>query len=322
MGVGFWIGMALLAVLVFGVLPFAGLCGMLYSILLVRTKPDKWGRVCSFPEDEEYLQMFNEGIEWGKRYESFKQPVDIVSDGFHLFGEYFDFGADKAVIIIPGRTESCLYSYYFSEPYREAGYNVLVIDNRCHGLSEGKYCSLGFKEYRDILNWGRLLHDEFHNESVILHGVCIGASTALFALTSPDCPDYMAGMVSEGMYTTFGDSFDNHLREDGHHLFPVSPIVKAYIRIFGGADVAHDGPVRRIGLLHKPVLFIHSKKDVFSLPQKSEVMYNNCVAPKQISWFEKGAHSRVRVNAPEKYDRVIIDFLQNTDIWNQPRTVE
>ncbi|MBQ3266095.1 MAG: alpha/beta hydrolase [Ruminococcus sp.] len=304
----FWIWIIIIAVIVFGILPLPVLGFYLYSVLLVRTSPKKWGRECSIPDDEEYKRMFDIGIEWEKKYSSHKQPVEIVSDGFRLVGEFFDFGSDTSVIIIAGRMESLLYSYYFAEPYRRLGYNILVIDNRAHGLSEGKFLSLGFKEYRDILRWGELLHDSFHQKSIVIHGICIGSSVGLFALCAPECPDYFRAIVAEGMYTCFKDSFVNHLIDGHHSVQPATFFVMLYLRIFAGAD-ASDGPVNRIDQLKKPILFIHSKEDVFSLPSEVQQVYDRCRSEKKLVWFDKGAHSRVRINAPERYDETVIDFL-------------
>ena len=306
----YWILLAVGLFLFLFLLPTLVMSGVLYTVLLVRRTPEKWGRECSIPEDREYFGMFEEGLAWDREYGDRKSAVTVMSDGLRLQGEYFDFGNDRAVIIVPGRMESCLYSYYFAEPYRASGYNVLVIDNRAHGLSEGKICSLGFKEYRDLLAWGRLLHDTLGCQTVLLHGICIGASASLFALTAPECPDYMAGMVADGMYMTFYESFKNHMREDHHPNFPFSLEVMAYIRIIGGANVVTDGPIRRIDQLRKPILFLYSQEDRFSLPEKAQILYDKCQAPKTIHWFANGAHSRIRVNDPEGYDRAIADFLK------------
>ena len=310
----FWIWIIIIAVIVFGVLPLPILAFYLYAVLLVRTSKKKWGRECSIPDDEEYKRMFDIGIEWDRRYAAYKQPVEIVSDGFRLVGEYFDFGGTTSVIIIAGRMESLLYSYYFAEPYRKLGYNILVIDNRAHGMSEGRILSLGFKEYRDILRWGELLHDSFGQKNIVLHGICIGCSVGLFALCAPECPVYFRAMAAEGMYTCFKDSFVNHLIDGGHAIQPATFLVMLYIRIFSGADVVHDGPLNRIDRLKKPILFLHSREDVFSLPGEVQRVYDRCQCEKKLVWFEKGAHSRVRVNAPERYDETVIDFFSRLDI--------
>ena len=306
----FWIIAA--AVFVFALLPFLILSSIIYTKLLIRTSKKKWGRECCMPEDEEYLRMFKIGIEWDEKYREYKRPVEIKSGRFHLFGEYFDFGAHKSVIIIAGRMESLLYSYFFAEPYRAAGYNVLVIDNRAHGLSSGAVNSLGYREYKDILAWGKFLNEECKIEKIVLHGICIGSSTALFALTNKRCPDYFSALVAEGMYTTFSESFRNHMIEDGHPLFPLAAGTEFLMWAISGANVVTDGPVKRMPLMRKPILFLHSKMDVFSKPEKAEVLYNLCPSDKkEIVWFNKGIHSRIRINNTEKYDKEIVDFLNN-----------
>ena len=43
----------------------------------------------------------------------------------------------------------------------------------------------------------------------------------------------------------------------------------------------------------------------FILPHKLRVRLR-----KRLVYFRKGAHSHIKINAPEKYDGVIIDFLR------------
>lgn len=291
-------------------LPTMILSSIIYTKLLVRTSKKKWGRECSIPDDEEYRRMFDIGIAWNDAHKDRKTDAEIKSGRFRLVGEYFDFGNDKAVIIIPGRMESLLYSYYFAEPYRRAGYNVLVIDNRSHGLSDGVINSLGYREYKDILAWGRFLNEQRGNRSIVLHGICIGSSTGLFALTDKRCPDYMTALVAEGMYPTFGESFVNHMKLDDRPMFPFAAETQFYMWAISGANVVTDGPIRRIRKMRKPVLFLHSRLDVFSTPDKAQLLYDSCpAAKKQLVWFPKGDHSRIRINDTDGYDGAIVSFL-------------
>lgn len=282
---------------------------VIYRILLVRTNSGKWGRECSIKDDPEQKDMYAQGEAWAAQYAAQRTEERIVSDGFHLVGEYYDFGFDKAVIIIPGRMEACRYSCYFAEPYRKIGYNVLTIDNRSHGFSEGKYNNLGYREWVDILVWSRFLHEEKACKSVICHGICIGSATALYALVSPQCPDYLDGLVADGMFPTFRESFKNHLIEDHRPQFPTVLLVMALISPHAHANAFSDGPIRRIKQLQKPILFLYSLEDLYSLPEKGQLLYDLCPAEKQLVWFEKGVHSHLRINAPEKYDQAVAAFV-------------
>lgn len=282
---------------------------IIYTKLFVRTSKDKWSRSVSWP-DEELSRMFKTGEEWGAKYESNRRRVEIDSCGFHLVGEYFDFGFKKAVIIIPGRSESGTYSYYFAEPYRKSGYNVLAIDNRCHGLSEGKYNTLGLKEYKDILNWGKFLNEQCGVNSIHMHGICIGSATAIHALVQKDCPSYFTGLTAEGTYTTFKEIFDNQLKKRHKPTFPHTFEVLGMISLRAGKSLKRNSPIREIDKVKVPVLFLYSKQDSFAKPEKSMELFNKVTATKRLEWFDKGEHSHIRIHNTEKYDNAIIRFLK------------
>lgn len=284
-----------------------------YAQQLVRTEPEKWGRVCSAPDNEEQLRMWEGGIAWMEPHGHRITEVEIENDGFHLYGEYFDFGSDRCVIILPGRCESLVYSYYFAPPYEKAGFNILVIDTRCHGKSDGVYNTIGVKESSDVLAWAKLVHERFGNEEVYIHGICIGTSAGLFALTAKDCPDYMKGLVTEGCFVSFRETFKRHMMADKRPLFPVLDTVMLLINKHTGTNVYKDKPIRAIKRLKEEcrVLFLYGEKDIFSIPEKSRKLFNACSArDKKLVWFRKGGHSHLRINNTAEYDNAIIEFFK------------
>ncbi len=283
---------------------------IIFKTLLKRDKPEKWNHSYSMPDDPEIVKMFDTGALWREKYINNCDQIYIQNDGLKLYGEYFDFGFDKAVIIIAGRMECCIYSCYFAEPYQKQGYNVLVVDGRAHGFSEGKYNCLGQKEYRDLIAWGKMLHDEKGVQSIVLHGVCIGASASLFTITAEECPEYFEAITVEGMYKNFIESTKNHMKKDKRPIFPFLYEVALLIRLVIGVDAMSDGPYKRIKKLKKPILFLHGKQDLFSLPKDVIKLYDDCSTNKRIVWFEKGPHSRLRINNTEQYDNAITEFLK------------
>ena len=283
-----------------------------YEEQLVRTSPEKWGRCCSFPDDAEQVQMWNDGVAWMEKNRERITPLQIENDGLRLYGEYFDFGQDRCVIILPGRCESLMYSYYFAPPYEKAGFNVLVIDTRCHGESDGKYNTIGVKESQDVLVWAKLVHERFGNREIYFHGICIGTSSGLFALQADRCPDYLRGIVTEGCYVSFPETFKRHMMALNRPLFPVLQLAMWQIYRNTGTNVYKDKPISAIGKI-KPdcrVLFLYGEKDIFSIPEKSRKLFAACVAKdKKLVWFDRGGHSHLRINNTEKYDQAIIDFF-------------
>jgi len=285
-----------------------------YFEQLVRTSPEKWGRVCSAPDNEEQLAMWNAGVKWAQGFQDNIKEVKISNDGFDLYGEYFDFGSDRCVIIVPGRCECLMYSYYFAAPYQKAGLNVLVIDTRCHGKSDGKYNTIGVKESRDVLAWIKYISEEFDNKEIYIHGICIGTSSGIFAMTSKDCPPCVKGLVTEGCFVSFRETFKRHMMADKRPLFPVLDTVMLLINKHTGTNVYTQKPIREIKKLRPEhrVLFLYGEKDIFSIPKKSRQLFAACSAKdKKLIWFDKGGHSHLRINNTEKYDNAIIEFLKN-----------
>ena len=283
-----------------------------YAEQLVRTSAEKWGRTCSFPNDAEQVQMWNDGVAWMEANKDRITELQIENDGLKLFGQYFDFGKDRCVIILPGRCESLVYSYYFAPPYEKAGFNVLVVDTRCHGNSDGKYNTIGVKESADVLKWAELAHDRFQNKEIYFHGICIGTSSGLFALEAGRCPDYLRGLVTEGCYVSFRETFKRHMIALKRPLFPVLQFVMWLIYRHTGTNVYTQKPIRAIRKI-KPdcrVLFLYGENDIFSIPQKSRELFDACISEdKKLVWFEKGGHSHLRINNTQQYDQAIIDFF-------------
>ncbi len=307
-----------------GFLAVSGLVAMLmytypiskrvYHGQLVRTSPEKWGRVCSAPDNEEQLQMWNDGIAWADAHRDRVTEVSIENDGFSLYGEYFDFGKDRCVIILPGRCESLIYSYYFAPPYEKAGFNILVIDTRCHGKSDGIYNTIGVKESRDVLAWAKLMNEQFGNREIYFHGICIGTASGLYALTADDCPDYIKGLTTDGCFISFRETFKRHMMAEKRPLFPVLDMVMLLINRHTGTNVYRDKPITAMKRLDPRfrMLFLYGEKDIFSIPEKTKMLFAACKAGnKQLVWFDKGGHSHLRINNTTQYDQAIIDFFED-----------
>lgn len=312
------IGAAVLAVLILG--GFAAmLCVTLplskrvYRDNLVRTSPEKWGRVCSAPDNAEQMTMWEAGLAWAQQHRSRCREVSIENDGLKLWGEYFDFGSDKCVMILPGRCECLIYSYYFAAPYVEAGCNVLVIDSRCHGKSDGMYSTAGIKESSDAAAWARFAQDQLGCRELWFHGICIGTAAGIYAMNRTDCPACVKGLVTEGCFVSLRETFKRHMIADKRPLFPVLDLVMLHLNCTAGINIYRDTPMRAMKQLDKRyrLLFLYGRQDIFSIPEKSQKLFDACTAgDKKLVWFDKGGHSHLRINNTEQYDQAIVDFLK------------
>ena len=317
-----WIVLGAVAVLALGgfaaMLVFTvPLSKKVYNDNLVRTSPEKWGRVCSAPDNEEQVAMWEAGLAWANPRMEHCREVTLVHDGLNLWGEYFDFGHDRCVIILPGRCECLIYSYYFAAPYEQAGYNVLVIDSRCHGKSDGSHSTAGVKESGDVAAWARFAQDQLGCHEIWFHGICIGTAAGIGAMNRSDCPDSVRGLVTEGCFVSLRETFKRHMIADKRPLFPVLDLIMLHLNRATGINIYRDTPIRAIKKLDKKyrLLFLYGKKDIFSIPEKSQKLFDACTAgEKKLVWFDQGGHSHLRINNTEKYDKTIIEFLTNGSV--------
>lgn len=291
---------------------FASYC--VYIKTLKRPSKEKWGRDGPSDTSEAYLKMDAEGMAWHKANADKKIDVHIVRDGCNLYGEYYDFGSDKCAMILSGRTESLRYGYYFAQPYAAAGLNILVVDPRAHGLSDGEFNTLGFEESKDDLAWVKHIHEKFGVNAFIFHGLCIGAAGGMLAITSEGCPDYVAGLVTEGMFPCFRESMRNHLIERKRMMFPFLQCIDFWAKHYTGHKM-NKGPIHVIHKMHKPLLMLHSKEDRYSKPHFAQIMYDTCPSTeKKLKWYDTGRHSMLRPTHKEDYDREITEYLKRISL--------
>ncbi|MBQ5973622.1 MAG: alpha/beta hydrolase [Oscillospiraceae bacterium] len=287
------------------------IAGIVFRRIFVRTSPQIWTRGNSEEgTSADHDAMHEAAVAWHAAHEQFAREVSIQSGGLRLTGQYFDFGFDRCVVILSGRTEGCVYSSGFSEPYVQSGWNVLTPDSRAHGFSEGRYATMGWKEHEDLLRWLAFAHDELGNREVVLHGVCVGAATCVYAMTSDAAPDYVRGLTVEGLYQSFYEVLRRRIQNRGHRTFPVLQEIWLLCRIRFGVNYRRFTPLSRMGRLTLPVLFIQSKEDVSSLPADCEALFRACASPrKRLVWMESGTHSHIRIRHTAAYDGAVKAFL-------------
>ena len=109
--------------------------------------------------------------------------VQIKSDdGLILKGIYYknNYNSDVTVICVHGYQSHAEREWAFPGLfYLSLGYNVLIPYQRAHGLSEGKYISLGGLEHLDILNWVKKVNEMNPNNKIIIHGLSMGGGIVL-----------------------------------------------------------------------------------------------------------------------------------------------
>jgi len=289
---------------------------MIFIKTAYRSPFKKRTRECTQKKDELQMSMFSEGVAWSQNFKEKKELLQIRSEGLNLYGEYINFGFDKCAVIVQGRAESLLYSYYFADVYSKNEYNILVIDVRSNGFSDGVFQTGGIKESDDLILWIKLINEKYKISDFTVHGICIGAATAIYAYKKlkKECNGFLKRIVTDGLYKNYYEFFKAHAKVLKAPFLPVvyAGIYVTFFLIFITTKTRpfKESPIKYMKDIDIPILFICSNMDKFSIKSNSEELFETCESEfKEIHFFPKGRHSHVRASQKAEYDELIANFL-------------
>lgn len=195
------------------------------------------------------------------------EDVFITSfDGLRLHAKFYAASERKAPVQIMFHGYKSSAERDFCGGLREGidgGFNVLLVDQRAHGESEGKYLTFGVNERFDCLSWASYAAERFGNDvKIYLYGISMGAATVLMASALP-LPKSVSGIVADCGYTSPKDIIFSVLRD--HHVpaAPVYAVARIGAKLFCGFDLDSASAPEALSHSRIPVLFIHGDDDRF-----------------------------------------------------------
>lgn len=174
--------------------------------------------------------------------------------------------ARATVMMVHGFRSHGLTDFALAVPYfYNAGCSCVIIDQRSHEESEGKYICFGAKEKYDIKAWTEYFAERFSSRPIILDGVSMGAATVMLA-AGLELPKEVRGIISDCGFTTPQAIFDSVLKQK-YRIHPalVLPIAgllvwrRAGFRL-SGAEADTKAALRKNRM---PMLFVHGEADDF-----------------------------------------------------------
>ncbi len=232
-------------------------------------------------------------------------------DGLRLYGALLENYSDKIVICVHGFTGSGKKDFAsLAQAYYKNGYNVLLVDNRAHGQSEGKYVGFGVLDRLDLRNWVKYVINRFgSNVQVFLHGISMGAATVLMA--SSIMPKNVRGIIADCGFTSVYEIFEYVLKRD-YHLpkFPIIYLTNIMSKIRAGYGYKDVNTTAEIARSDIPILFIHGENDEFVPLWMTMKNYSHCKAYKEIFIVRESEHAESHYIDKKGYERRILTFIE------------
>ena len=262
---------------------------------------------------EEYKKFIVPNREWLEQ-----QPLEHVTitsyDGLKLHAEYFpaECETNKLAIVNHGYTGSGMRdSTSISVFFHKIGYDVLIVDHRAHGNSEGKYIGFGILDRFDCKGWINYVDTRFDKKrDIVLYGTSMGGSIVLMTAGFTDLSDSVKAVVADCAFTTPYDVFAHILKRD-YHLppFPIMNISNMLCKKKAGYGFRDYSTIEAMETTKLPILFFHGKEDTFVPTYMTEENYAACKSEKEIMLVDNAAHAASYYENPAAYENKIKNFL-------------
>lgn len=247
--------------------------------------------------------------EMKKWYSENGEDVYIMSDSLRLHGKLFKNSGTKYALVCHGYTSKAKHMAGFVNKFHSLGYNVLAVDARAHGDSEGTKIGMGWVERFDVIEWIKYIISLEPDAQIILHGVSMGASTVLMA-SGEELPKNVKAIIADCGYTSEWDEFRQEA--DVLHIpwFPVLNASSAISKVRDGYDFKQASAVEQVKKSHIPTLFIHGSKDELVPYGMLNELYSVANCEKEILTIQGAGHALSSSVAPELYWNTVETFLK------------
>lgn len=261
----------------------------------------------------EFRDVINPAIEWFNTQKS--EDVYITSqDGLKLYAMFIACPTEKckgSIIMchgfhgIPPRDFADLPSFYMA-----LGYNVLVINQRAHNKSQGKYLTYGIKERFDCRDWILYLNERLGSSlPVFLHGLSMGCATVLMT-SGFQLPANIKGIIADCGYTSPYDIIVSVLK--GTMKLPpflIMPLSEIIVKCIAGFGLKEYSTLEAMKTNKIPILFICGDKDDFVPTRMTIENYEACRAEKRLFLVKGARHAESYFVDKEGFQAQVKGFL-------------
>ena len=141
------------------------------------------------------------------------------------------------------------------------GHNVLLVDQRAHGKSQGSSITFGIRERQDVLEWISFALDKFGKDSkVTLYGVSMGAATVLMA-SGLELPENVRGIVADCPYNSPEEIILTVGRKMHYPPALIRPFLHLAAFLYGRFRLDAMDCSRAVKESKVPILIIHGEAD-------------------------------------------------------------
>lgn len=196
------------------------------------------------------------------------------------------------------------------------GCDLLFIDQRGCGESEGAYITFGAKEQYDLLRWIDLINKRnTDNLPIYLYGQSMGATTILLA-SGHELPEEVKGIIADSGFS----SMKKQLRDIASGWFHFHSVglllarVNILCKLLAHFSMKETDTTQALKHNRIPILFFHGEEDTYVLPENTCRNFTRCRAEKEMVFIPKARHLCCAFVAPKLYKEKLREFFRKYDV--------
>lgn len=258
----------------------------------------------------EYINANQEGRE----YIYSLNPEDLYINSFDnlkLHALFINNNTNKTIICVHGyKAKDGLYDFGMSARFLNSlGYNLLFVDNRAHGLSQGKYIGFGVLDSIDVNSWVDYLVTNMNQETIILYGMSMGAATIMNAQNNK-----VKAIIADCGFASGYDEVVYQIKKM-YHLppFPIIPISNVLLKLLAHYSLKEKEAYKSIKNYKNNLLIIHGDKDHFVPTRDAYKIFDNATCHKKILIVPGASHAKSYLKDTKLYEQTIKEFLDEID---------
>ena len=236
----------------------------------------------------------------------------MSADGLKLHGTYFPCeGSKKVVICFHGYTSEGMNDYStLAIFYMKNGYNLLLVDERAHGQSEGTYIGFGCLDRHDAKLWIEEMVKKLGEDcKILLHGDSMGGATVLMT-TGLELPPQVKAAISDCAFTSAWEVFASVLKNTYHlPAFPLLQIANGMVKKRAGYELDECNAKNEVAKAKIPILFIHGEADTFVPCSMVHELHDACKSEKKLVIIEGAGHVESCYRDADLYEESIESFI-------------
>ncbi len=213
-------------------------------------------------------------------------------------------------VILHGFNGSMEDVYDVAMHYAKEGYNVLLPDLRACGESEGSMIGMGWLDRMDVINWMDVILKDHPDAEIVIHGVDMGADTALM-LSGEPLKTSVKAIVAESAYTSAWEvvKTEYKMRHEKWPTFPILNMMNPVLKIWAGYSLKEADATKQVKNTTVPILLIQGGKDTYTPESMASQLDNAIASAHTLITIPGGTHGDCRYADPDTYYNKTFEFV-------------